>query len=72
MSEQEKLENLYKRINELMIHLGAEGEINTSDSAVVSVMDALFDIDEGNYDINRFKQFMKNLYTNKNQTHLEF
>ena len=68
--EKQKLEALYKTINEMMAYLGAEGEIDTRNPLVGGVMDALYGIDEGFYDENRFKQFMKNLVANRSQRHL--
>jgi len=64
MNEDEKLQKLYKAINEMIAFLGAEGEINIRNHFFDNVMNALFDIDEGVYDDNRFKKFMKNLIAN--------
>lgn len=69
-NEKQKLEALYKSVNEMMAHLGAEGKIDTRNNLVDNVMSALFDIDEGVYDNNRFKKFLNELVANKNQVEL--
>jgi len=40
---------LYESINDLMAHLGADGQISAKDPRADRVMNALFDIDGGVY-----------------------
>ena len=44
--------NLYRTINELMMRLGADGEINAQQTEAENVMAALAEIDGGVYDSN--------------------
>jgi len=46
----EQLKRLYVAVNDMMAQLGAIGEISTTDARVSAVMDALRDIDGGDYD----------------------
>ena len=45
-----KFKPLYIAINEMMAILGADGEVNTKQMAVINVMDALAEIDGGEFD----------------------
>ena len=49
MDKRQKLLNLYIKVNEMMSHLGAEGEIDTRNPLVDEVMAALYEIDNGEY-----------------------
>lgn len=42
-------EELYESVNELMAHIGAFGEVDTQGPMCDRVMNALFDIDGGDY-----------------------
>lgn len=45
----EKWATLYNRVNEMMMQMGAEGEVGTQDDVADKVMGALADIDGGVY-----------------------
>lgn len=45
--------NLYIAINNMMAELGAEGEMNARHPLVEAVMDELYELDNGEYDVNR-------------------
>ena len=49
----DKFKRLYITINEMLAVLGAEGHINTKHPTVDDVMDALFDLDDGEYKVER-------------------
>ena len=44
--------NLYRTVNEMMMRLGADGEINAQQTEAENVMSALAEIDGGAYDSN--------------------
>lgn len=48
-----RLRRLYVAAHELMADLGAEGIISTEHRAVALVMNALYDLDEGQFDIEK-------------------
>jgi len=50
MTSPETLNALYVAVNEMMVVLGANGQITNRDNVVNRVMDALYDIDGGVYD----------------------
>ena len=51
-----KLVQLYISVNEMVAILGANGEVSSRDQVVDNVMDALFYIDDGAYDVKEFKK----------------
>jgi hypothetical protein len=52
---EEKFKNLYMATNELLAIIGMEGEIDSRHEKVADAMEALFALDEGVYDVNRFE-----------------
>ena len=46
-----KFKQLYIAINKMMMHLGADGEINTRAVEVLDVMSALKELDGGVFDV---------------------
>lgn len=44
---------LYETVNEMMAELGAEGTINTRSVEVHEVMNALYDLDKGEYNAEK-------------------
>ena len=44
--------NLYRTVNEMMMRLGADGEINARQTEAENVMSALAEVDGGVYDSN--------------------
>lgn len=49
--------NLYVAVNNMMAVLGAEGEIDTRSELVEKVMDELYELDEGVYDVKRLFKY---------------
>ena len=45
---------LYIAINEMLAVIGAEGEIDSLHEKTTAVMDAMYDLDKGVYDVDRF------------------
>lgn len=52
-SREDILKNLYIKVNEVMCVLGAEGQLESFSDEVGSVMDALFVLDGGVYDVEK-------------------
>jgi len=48
--------NLYKAINELMMQMGIDGQVSTTSEKAEAVMNALWDLDGGVYDVEVFKE----------------
>jgi len=48
-----KFMNLYISVNEMMCVLGAKGDISTRSDVVTTVMDALYEMDDGVYEARR-------------------
>ena len=55
----EAVKPLYIAINEMMAVLGAEGEINTRHEKTEAVMNALYELDDGVYDVDKFMQSLE-------------
>ena len=56
--EKNKLINLYIKINKLMMKVGSEGYVTSKDNEADDVMGALFDLDGGEYSIEKFKELL--------------
>ena len=65
MDNKEKLLNLYVKVNEMMSFLGMEGEITTRSPFVDEVMDALYNIDDGEYLPIRAARFIESINKQK-------
>ncbi len=52
----EALKSLYIAVNELMCRMGVDGEVNTQQDVSCSVMDTLFELDDGVYEWERVEQ----------------
>ena len=52
----EAVKPLYIAINEMLAVLGMEGEINNRHEKTEAVMDALYELDDGVYDVDKFMQ----------------
>ena len=53
MGEVDKFKPLYIAVNEMMISIGAIGEMNSQHKAVTKVMNALYELDDGEYDVDK-------------------
>ena len=48
-----RFKELYIAINKLLIKIGSEGEATSQDPETNNVMSALYDLDEGEFDVNK-------------------